>query len=184
MGNKSVIEKQGKWTREEVKDYLIDKLVDKDGNKVSIRTIFRDKYFMEQSGFYKVLRNGKRKPVSEGTISYWIEEFGITEIELYRHHKTKTKRIKCTFDEFTMRYNKNSNGRKVSRVEYDKYAKENLIKVYNRLCEKQGRIDEIFSFYPLNEIITSFEILLMLEYMDDFSKFSKDFHSEMRKLVR
>ena len=163
-----------------VKEYLVDALVDSNGDKVSIRKIFRDKDFMENSGFYRIAKDGKMEPVSMGTVSYHIQQLGITEIELYRHHTEVTGKITCDFDDFTRKNNRNT--KNIKRVYYENYSIENLVEVYNKLCELKGRNDVMYPFYPLEDVVMNFEVLFMIKYMENEREFSKDFYRVMGRV--
>ncbi|MGL5100416.1 MAG: hypothetical protein ACRC0Y_04000 [Fusobacteriaceae bacterium] len=98
-----------KLSDEEFKEYLLDKYVDEQGQKVSVRQLWKEEDFMEYTGMFKINSyTGRRERVSEGTISYYNRILCLTEKELFDFHQQITKRILATvtFDEWSRKNNR------------------------------------------------------------------------------
>lgn len=86
-----------KLTNSQFKEYLLDKYVDENGEKVSVREVWDNLEFKKHSGMYQINKYTKVKDiVSTGTISYWNKKLNLTEKEIYDFHFNITKRIKET----------------------------------------------------------------------------------------
>lgn len=94
---------------DEFKEYLLDKYVDEQGQKVSVRQLWKEEAFMEHTGMFKLNKyTNEKERVSEGTISYHNKRLGLTEKEIFDYHQQITKRIPITtsFEEWSRKNNK------------------------------------------------------------------------------
>lgn len=182
MGRDSMIEKRGKLTREQLRDYLIDIMVDEKGRKVSTRTIFNDVEFMKLSGFYRNNKRGKMNPVSAGTMSYWIGELKITERHLYDYHTKVTNRINVTFENFTRKGNRNNVSTRL--VDFDKHSTSDLIKMYNRMSKEYGFADYLHELFPRHRVLSAYETFILFMYGDNKAMFSREFKRMYIKLKK
>ena len=84
-----------KLSNEKLKDYILNKLIDENGNRMSIRDLVVDEDFIKTTGFKP------SKNMTMGTISYHLKRIGLTERVLYEYH-IKTGRIPShiTFEDF------------------------------------------------------------------------------------
>jgi len=75
-------------TEDELKQYLIDSLIDDYGEKVSLRDLICSEKFMEDTGFYRLSSTGEYEPISTGTITYHThDKYGLTDEFLFNHYK-------------------------------------------------------------------------------------------------
>lgn len=98
-----------KLSEEEFKEYLLDKYVDEQGQKVSVRLLWGTEEFMNHTGMFKINKYTKKKErVSEGTISYYNKKLELTERDIFEYHRQITKRIPVTttFEEWSRKNNK------------------------------------------------------------------------------
>jgi len=88
----------------EFKQFLIDNLIDKEGNKVSVRSLIESKKFMNYVGLYQEDERGNKKPCSMGTIQYYLSDkkYNITESFLFEYHRDRGNIPRdVTFDEWS-----------------------------------------------------------------------------------
>lgn len=73
------------------KRYLLDNLIDEEGNKVSVRKLIESKKFMDYTGLYQEDEKGNRKPCSMGTIQYYLskDKYDLNENFLFNYHREK-----------------------------------------------------------------------------------------------
>lgn len=81
-----------KCSEEEFRKICLDYLVNEQGERMSWRQILKDESFQDKTGYFRKV-NGKRKPASVGSISYWFEPLGLREIQVFNHHQSITGRI-------------------------------------------------------------------------------------------
>lgn len=115
------------------KKYLKDKLVDENGNKVSVRKIIENEQFQIYTGM--VREDGS--PISVGTFSYYTKKYKLNERVLWEYHTNITKRIKNTpYLEWSNKRNKgkckvdNNFSRDKIEAKFINYFKEILPKNY------------------------------------------------------
>lgn len=141
-----------KITQSEFKKYLIDKLVDEEGNKVSVRKLIENPEFMDYTGLYQEDLAGNRKPCSIGTMTGYINnKFKLSELALYEYHTEKTKRIKnIPFLEW-------SNCRNRGKVKKDNnFSNDRLHSSFIKFFKPSGALPQN---YALRDISTLKEIV-------------------------
>lgn len=109
VGNGRALKRKLKISNEEFKEYLLDKYVDSNGDKVSVRAVWNDQDFMSYTGMFKINEyTGGQERVSEGTISYYNKKLGLQEKDIFDYHKNISKRIPATlsFEEWSRKNNK------------------------------------------------------------------------------
>lgn len=86
-----------KISDEKFKDYVLNRLIDKNGKRMSIRDLIIDEEFIQVTG-YKTSPNS-----TTGTLTAKMKKLGITERVLYDYH-IKSGRIPphITFEEFEL----------------------------------------------------------------------------------
>lgn len=126
----------------EIRQYFLDHLVDADGNKVSLRTIWWSEDFINFSGMTGE-RKGKRS--SEGTMSYWVyKKWGLNDEYVYNYHKNVTYRIKSemTFEEWIASCNYGKNKEKFSIDMYNENLVKKIINILLERLELKYRLNE------------------------------------------
>lgn len=168
-GNKKkkvFLERKLLMTDEQFKEYLLENYVDKDGNKISDRTLISSEKFMLDTGLFSIDEvTGLKIPCSLGNISYWKTKLNLQEYDVYLYHKNKTKRIK---EEYSVWSNKT-----VHRVK-----KARVTNIYDMEIEKEIIIEycgfpEVYKNYSPQVVRESAEELwemLGLDVKDQFLK--------------
>jgi hypothetical protein len=86
-----------KISESKFKDYIINRLVDENGKRISIRELIIDKDFIKYTG----LKPSKCATV--GTISYHLKKLKITERSLYDYHiKSGRIPVNLPFEKFQL----------------------------------------------------------------------------------
>lgn len=141
------------------RELLLDKYVDKNGDKVSVRNVWGDKDFMLYTGMFKKNKyTNKLETVSEGTISYYNKKLDLTEKYLFEYHKT-TGRIKedVLFEDWSR---KNNNGHKRDKLNLQNSIKNKMIKYFG--------LTEVFKQYTPHKVQTLCERLVGFDEMKQF----------------
>lgn len=131
-----------KISEHDFKNYLLNHYVDEEGNKVSDRVLWSTQEFFDYTGMYAVNKfTNERQICSTGTISYWKKKLELKEEDIYDYHKNITKKITCSFEEWSRKNNKgytreSTYNRDVIKRKLIKYA--NLPKKYSDMS-----LDEI-----------------------------------------
>jgi len=131
----------------EFKDILLEQLVDADGLKVSLRTVFNQEEFMVKTGYYNIKTfkdTGEYRMISPGTISYIINKLNLYEWELYQYHKYISKRIpkQMSFEQFSRAKNKDYKDNRWGNTAMKRHnnlktiAKDKLVWVLNSVSKK------------------------------------------------
>lgn len=145
------------------KKYLLDKLVDEEGNKVSVRKLIETNEFMETTGLFQIDNFGNRKPCSVGTMSDYINtKYKLDELTLFEHHKLITKRIKeeVVFNEWSNCRNRGKNRK--NNLFSDDVLKNTFIKYF----KNANALPKNYQLYTF-EGLKSFVISLYDSYFGD-----------------
>lgn len=182
-----------KLPKEVFREYLLNKLVDESGDKVSLRKIFSDVNFMEYTGYFnKKLDDGTYKPISPGSISYIIRTHDLYELEVFYHHKFITKKISShvTFSRFSREKNRGyKKGRyKNSMSKYNNVSdipKERLAWALNSLSKRIPNCPELDVGFAdanmsYNNLQNYLERLEMYFVVGEDKKTEEDFIVEFR----
>lgn len=130
-----------KCSEKELREYLLDKYVDKMGYKVSDRRMMGDEVLMELTGWFRIDElTGKKLPSSPGTISYWKRKLGLLEYEVFIYHRDVTGRIKQDCD-FLLWCNKLFKGKVKAPEREIKRKGKNSVAVYNQKTEQKLIMD-------------------------------------------
>ena len=119
-----------KISDEKFKDYVLNRLVDKNGKRMSIRDLIIDEEFIQVTG-YKTSPNS-----TTGTLTAKMKKLGITERVLYDYH-IKSGRIPphITFEEFEL--HKTRKGKQLARaLNEDENVSEKELQLWD-LCAKR-----------------------------------------------
>ena len=122
--------------QEEVKQWFLDHCVDENGNKVSFRKLWWSDEFIEYSGMTGE-RDGKKS--SNGTMSYWLKKWGLSEEYILNYHKNITFKVKYDVQlvDWSKKKNKNTN-QTDSRFSIKLYDITKAKKVLNRILKEIG----------------------------------------------
>ena len=112
-----------KISDEKFKDYVLNRLIDKNGNRMSIRELLVDEEFVQVTG-YKPSPN-----LTTGTLTAKMKKLGITERALYDYH-IMSGRIPphVSFEDFEL--HKTKKGRQLARAinENEDVSEKELVK--------------------------------------------------------
>lgn len=116
-----------KISEKQFRDYLLDKYLNDNLEKVSDRELWSSEDFFDYTGMYSINKyTGERKILSTGTISYWKSKLNIKEKDVYDYHKKVTKKLKdIPYSQWSKMNNK---GHKRKRTLTENAIKIQLIK--------------------------------------------------------
>ena len=169
VGRKSLL----KISEKDFVEYLLDKLVDEKGNKVSVREVWSDPEFMEYTGFRHI--KDRDKPVSTGTMRYWqnvkmfnipilTEKYGrkytMCETTLYKYHKELTGKIQPQVNFSTFSREKNSGYHRVVRNE-GKVTNEKILRQVGK------ELGFILTIEDMGGNLTDYKDYLIFKYGED-----------------
>lgn len=131
-------------SEDDFREYLLEKYVDGQGRKLSVRFVWSQKDFMKYTGMFKINPvTGEWDRVSEGTISYYNKLLGLSEREIFNYHQLYTKKIPetTTFDEW-------------SRINNKGYSREELLNqdTIKRRMIKYFGLNEAYIHYSHDKV--------------------------------
>lgn len=170
-----IIKNKGKLkiTCEELRSYLLENYINKNGEKISDRALWGSDDFMEFTGLYKLdIFTNKKLPVSLGTVSYWKKKLNILEEDVFRYHQIITKRINddLEYETWSKKYNKGHNRIQVLSHET---VKRRLIK-YAGLSKTFYN----FSFDEVSKAINKVWAEMGLDSVSEMNKFYASLYTE------
>lgn len=164
-----------KVTDKELKDILLARYIDNEGNKVSDRTVWGDLEFMKLTGMFKLNKyTNEKEAVSLGTVSYWKKKLGIKEYDIFEYGKDKG--LIGEDVEFERWSNHSNKGKKRTRNEATIFNPETvklkLIQYYE--------LSESYAMYDLEKIESS--IVKLFDRMGlDGKEELKEFYEKLKK---
>ena len=172
VGRKSLL----KISEKDFVEYLLDKLVDENGKKVSIRKLWASNEFIEYTGFENANKRGA--PCSWGTARYYCsvkkytiptisqnnndKKYTLSETTLYKYHKYVTGRIPSSdsFQKFSREKNKGYNNEKTFNGTKQRTSKN----VINDIAKE---LDCFLNVSDFDNKVYQFENFLIFRYDEE-----------------
>jgi len=167
-----------KIPKEKVRQFVLDNILNPDGSKKSIRQFFKSQEFIDYTG----MKGDNGKPISDGTVNYWIVELDLYESSIYDYHYNITKRIPVDVElkDWTRKNNRNNDKEKDKRFVLEQYDEVKLKRVIKRICKE---IDSPVQPSKYSNYISIWKYLTKNKYfVDDENKLIKLFKKYYNEL--
>jgi len=123
-----------KIPQEDIRQWFLDHIIDNEGNKIPFRKLWWSDEFIEYSGMTGE-RDGKKS--SNGTMSYWLGKWGLSDKFIFEYHKEVTFKIPFykQLDKWSKKHNKNTREEDTS-FSILKYEEKKTRKVISRILKE------------------------------------------------